>query len=65
MAIVTPAPGELAATARLLLQLADHPQDVRTTGNGTSFDVPDDLADLYIETVSAPKRRRKPTQKEA
>jgi len=47
MAIVVPAPGALADTARALLDLADHPRDVRTIGNGTEFEVPDDLADRY------------------
>lgn len=47
MAIVVPAPGELAVTARALLDLADDPRDVRTVGNGLEFEVPDELADRY------------------
>lgn len=47
MAIVVPAPGELTAVAQRLLALADHPRDVRTTGNGLQFEVPDELADRY------------------
>lgn len=47
MAIVVPAPGELTAVAQRLLALADHPRDVRTTGNGLEFEVPDELADRY------------------
>lgn len=55
MAVVIPAPGELAATARRLLDLADHVHDVRTISNGTMFEVPDDLADkLYGKTTEAP-----------
>ncbi|HEX5705613.1 MAG TPA: hypothetical protein VFX97_20595 [Pyrinomonadaceae bacterium] len=47
MAIVVPAKGKLKETARVLLDLADNPRDVRTTGNGTEFEVPDELADRY------------------
>lgn len=47
MAIVVPAPGQLKGTARALLDLADSPRDVRTTGNGLEFEVPDELADRY------------------
>lgn len=47
MAVVVPAPGELTAVAQRLLALADHPRDVRTTGNGLEFEVPDELADRY------------------
>lgn len=47
MAIVVPARGTLGETARALLALADSPRDVRTTGNGTEFEVPDELADRY------------------
>lgn len=53
MAIVVPAPGELTAVAQRLLALADHPRDVRTTGNGLEFDVPDELADRYHGTSSS------------
>lgn len=47
MAVVVPAPGELTVVAQRLLALADHPRDVRTTGNGLEFEVPDELADRY------------------
>lgn len=47
MAIVVPAPGQLKRTARVLLDLADSPLDVRTIGNGLEFEVPDELADRY------------------
>lgn len=47
MAIVVPAGGQLKATAQQLLDLADSPRDVRTTGNGLEFEVPDELADRY------------------
>lgn len=47
MAIVVPARGKLKETARVLLDLADNPRDVRTAGNGTEFEVPDELADRY------------------
>ena len=47
MAIVVPAPGQLKGTARALLDLAASPRDVRTTGNGLEFEVPDELADRY------------------
>lgn len=47
MAIVVPAEGQLAETARALLALADDVRDVRTVGNGLEFEVPDELADRY------------------
>lgn len=53
MAIVVPAPGALADTARALLALAAHPRDVRTIGNGLEFEVPDELADRYHGTSSS------------
>ena len=52
MAIVVPAKGALADTARALLALAHSPRDVRTVGNGTEFEVPDELADRYHGVVS-------------
>lgn len=54
MAIVVPAPGTLGETARALLDLAGHPRDVRTIGNGTEFEVPDELADRYHGAAPAP-----------
>lgn len=49
---VVPAKGELNAVARKLLSMAD-PKDVLTTGNGTEFLVPPEVADAYHAT-SAP-----------
>lgn len=68
MAVVIPAPGEISSTARQLLDLAGHPREVRTIGNGTEFEVPDELADAYIALSAAPaegktterKRRGRP-----
>lgn len=54
MTIIVPAPGELSATAKLLLELADDVQDVRTISNGTLFEVPDELAERYHEVSSTP-----------
>lgn len=47
MAIVVPAKGELKQAAKVLLDLAESPRDVRTVGNGLEFEVPDELADRY------------------
>lgn len=52
MAIVVPAENSLSDTAKLLLELADNPRDVRTAGNGLEFDVPDELADRYHALLS-------------
>lgn len=64
VAVVIPAPGDLSATARRLLELADSPRDVRTTGNGTEFLVPSALADAYNGKSATPppqpKRRGRP-----
>ncbi|MFF1957963.1 hypothetical protein ACFVWX_13355 [Streptomyces sp. NPDC058220] len=54
---VVPPPGEIKDTARLLLELADDPQDVRTVAGGNEFVVPAGLADAYHRKVSAPKGR--------
>lgn len=68
MALVVPPPGELKETARLLLTLAgDVPEIVRTVSAGNAFDVPDELADLYHETVNGPRSgspssRRRPAR---
>ena len=59
MAIVVPPEGQLSETARILLSLADNVRDVRTASNGTQFDVPDELADLYITHQNRPRARRK------
>lgn len=59
MAVVIPAPGKLAETARALLDLADHVHDVRTVSGGSAFEVPDDLADAFhAVTPSAPAPRK-------
>lgn len=56
MALVVPPPGELKATAQLLLQLAgDVPEIVLTVSAGNAFDVPDELADLYHQTLNGPR----------
>lgn len=53
--LVVPPEGQLSATARLLLDLAgDTPEIVRTTGSGTTFLVPEALAELYHQTVATP-----------
>lgn len=68
--VVIPAPGELCATASLLLSLADDVRDVRTVSNGTQFEVPDYLADRYHTRISsdrpaqARRRGRSPKIKE-
>lgn len=59
MAIVIPPEGRLSETARALLELADNVRDVRTVSNGTQFEVPDDVADLYITHQNRPRARRK------
>ncbi|MCL7377478.1 hypothetical protein [Streptomyces sp. 35G-GA-8] len=55
---VVPPPGETKDTARLLLELADDPQDVRTVAGGNEFVVPAELADAYHDKVSAASKRR-------
>lgn len=65
---VVPAPGEAAATARLLLELAgDVPEIVRTARGGTEFLVPASLAEAYEKSVAgdpepAPKRSTRRTR---
>lgn len=64
MAVVIPPEGKLSETARRLLELADSVHDVRTIGNGTMFEVPDEVAEkLYGKQAqtpapAAPVRRR-------
>ncbi|MFE4535689.1 hypothetical protein ACFRKB_11475 [Streptomyces scopuliridis] len=60
---VVPPPGEIKDTARLLLELADDPQDVRTVAGGGEFVVPAELADAYHRKVSAPKGRATTSKK--
>lgn len=56
---VIPAPGQVAAVARALLDLAPDPADVRTQSNGNEFLIPQDLADAYHAlTKPKPTRRR-------
>lgn len=61
--IVIPAPGELSLTARFLLSLAEDVHDVRTISNGTQFEVPDYLAELYHASLTpkapTPQSRRR------
>lgn len=61
--IVIPAPGELGLTAKFLLSLAENVHDVRTVSNGTQFEVPDYLAELYharlTQQAPAPQTRRR------
>ncbi|MGS2588097.1 hypothetical protein [Streptomyces hebeiensis] len=59
---VVPPPGEVNDTARLLLELADDPQDVRTVAGGKEFVVPAAVADAYHDKV-APAPRRTTTNK--
>lgn len=54
MAVVIPPPSGLRETARILLDLADHPRDVRTVQAGNAFEVPDVLADAYNEYLAQP-----------
>lgn len=53
---VIPARGDLRDTARLLLDLADDPQDVRTVNGGAEFEVPEYLADKF-NAKRTPKKR--------
>lgn len=68
--LIVPAPGTLADTARVLLDLAgDTPEIVRTVRGGTEFLVPSVLAELYEQSVSGSagaqtKRRSRPRSKE-
>lgn len=59
MAVVVPPEGQLSETARILLSFADNVSDVRTVSNGTQFEVPDELAELYITHLNRPRARRK------
>lgn len=58
---VVPAPGELSATARELLDLAGDPMWVRTVGNGTEFLVHPDVAAAFAArrggAEKTPRRR--------
>lgn len=54
---VIPPAGLLKETARVLVDLADRPGDVRSQGNGSEFLVPPALAEAY-EKATAPKPKR-------
>lgn len=59
---VVPAPDAIRDTARLLLDIAQDPTEIRTQGNGTEFIVPSYVADEYHARLSGPrptKRRGK------
>jgi hypothetical protein len=56
--MVHPEPGESANAARILLGLADHPGQVRSTMDGVhgvAFVVPSWLADRYDEALAIPE----------
>lgn len=58
---VIPATGELKETAQMLLAIADNPALVRTDGNGTSFLVPQWVADSFVTPAppsTPPPRKR-------
>jgi hypothetical protein len=61
--VVYPPEGGAAETARMLLDLADHPGQVLTANGGAAFVVPTELAEAYMDLVSPPrgKRARKTT----
>lgn len=52
-AVVVPAKGELARTARELIDLAGDPTLVRTDGNGNEFRVPASIAQVWHEVRAA------------
>lgn len=60
---VIPDRAEIAATARALLAVADHPVQVLTHKGGTEFSVPAHVAQRYRESL-APKPRGR-SKKEA
>lgn len=68
-AVVVPAKGELARTARELIDLAGDPTLVRTDGNGNEFRVPASIAQVWHElrtsqvTEPAPPVQSKPVQR--
>jgi hypothetical protein len=57
-AVVVPPPGKLASTARLLLEIAESPYEIRTITGGTSFEVPVKVAEEYSKRMSPTPRRR-------
>lgn len=68
-AVVVPAKGELAQTARELINLAGDPVLVRTDGNGNEFRVPASIAAMWHElrtvkvTEPDPPVQSKPVQR--
>lgn len=62
--LVIPAAGEIAATARALLAVADHPNQVLTHRGGTEFSVPPHVAQRWRESLS-PKPRGRSKSKES
>lgn len=62
-ATVVPAEGQLAQTARDLLDLAGHPSLVRTSGNGLTFEVPVSIADTYHDLLSHQEKPSPPAPK--
>lgn len=55
--LIVPGKGKLKETAKELLTLAGDPALVRTTGNGTEFLVPSDVAQRFTAPLRKPKSR--------
>lgn len=62
-ATVIPAEGELAQTARELIDLAGDPVLVRTDGNGNEFRVPASIAQVWHEVRTAQVTEPEPVLK--
>lgn len=56
--IIVPGEGQLKETARLLLEIADEPHEVRTVNAGNAFEVPDHVAEAYHERLAAPPKSK-------
>lgn len=57
--------GKLKETLKLLLDLANRPQDVAYPGNGSEILVPEYLAEAYMKaTDPAPPPRKRASKKE-
>lgn len=54
---VIPGAGMLKETAQMLLAIAQDPALVRTDGNGTSFLVPQWVADSFTTPTPSPRKR--------
>ena len=61
--VVIPGWGEIGAVARALLDLADDPTHVRTSGNGSEFLVPPYLADRYNQASPEPEPDTEPVRR--